>query len=271
MTAFNPKRRSAEPERERPVPPINSTLPTRPPVRWASGEGEAGDGWHADWDDAELDGEAVLSELPEEVVSQLPEEVSEEDPDAWDRAQEAGEAEEEVEKPATGDEEEEIEGDGDDDKKRGRRRSKTIARKQMLRERRRMLAQGTIPEIADYERPVRRSECREDKRPCLYVSCRYHLYLDVNPMTGSIKLNFPDKEVWELAETCALDVAERGGITLEEVGEIMNLTRERIRQVEVSGLEKLKTGEVPLHTFIDGRELEPAKPAGSKSLPVIDD
>jgi hypothetical protein len=269
MTAFNPKRRSVEGERERPVPPINSTLPTRPPVRWASGEGEVGDGWHADWDDAELDGEAVLSELPEEVVSALPEEVTDEDPDAWDRAQEAGEAEEAV-VPAA----EVIEDDGEaegDEKSRGRRRSKTIARKQMLRERRRMLAQGTIPEIVDYDRPVRRSECREDKRPCLYVSCRYHLYLDVNPMTGSIKLNFPDKEVWELAETCALDVAERGGITLEEVGEIMNLTRERIRQVEVSGLEKLKTGEVPLHTFIDGRELEPRIPVGSKSLPVVDD
>ena len=83
-------------------------------------------------------------------------------------------------------------------------------------------------------------EGRDAKRPCLYVSCRYHLYLDVNPMTGSIKLNFPDKEVWELEETCALDVAERGGITLEEVGEIMNLTRERVRQVETQGLAKLQ-------------------------------
>ena len=51
----------------------------------------------------------------------------------------------------------------------------------MLRERRRMLAQGTIPEIVDYDRPRARSECRDAKRPCLYVSCRYHLYLDVNP------------------------------------------------------------------------------------------
>jgi hypothetical protein len=140
----------------------------------------------------------------------------------------------------------------------------------MLRERRRMLAQGTIPEILDYERPMRRADCRDADRPCLFVSCRYHLYLDVNPMTGSIKLNFPDKEVWELAETCALDVAERGGITLEEVGEIMNLTRERIRQVEVSGLEKLKQGDVKLHTFIDGRELQLDTLPPSR-LPVVDD
>ena len=59
-------------------------------------------------------------------------------------------------------------------------------------------------------------------------------------ITGSIKINFPDKEPWDLEDTCALDVAERGGITLEEVGAILNLTRERIRQVEVRGLLKLK-------------------------------
>ncbi|MBQ4333895.1 MAG: hypothetical protein IJC63_00860, partial [Myxococcaceae bacterium] len=82
--------------------------------------------------------------------------------------------------------------------------------------------------------------CAASARPCLFISCKHHLYLDVNPETGSIKLNFPDKEVWELEETCALDVADKGGITLEEVGAIMNLTRERIRQVETRGLLKLR-------------------------------
>ena len=69
----------------------------------------------------------------------------------------------------------------------------------------------------------------------------HHLYLDVNPESGAIKLNFPHLEVWEMAETCSLDVADRGGITLEEVGAILNLTRERIRQVEVRGLYKIRT------------------------------
>ena len=52
-------------------------------------------------------------------------------------------------------------------------------------------------------------------------------------------MNFTDLEVWEMTETCALDIADRGGITLEEVGEIMNLTRKRVRQVETTGLDKL--------------------------------
>ena len=78
-------------------------------------------------------------------------------------------------------------------------------------------------------------------RPCPFVSCAHHLYLDVNPESGAIKLNFPHLDVWEMAETCSLDVADRGGITLEEVGAILNLTRERIRQVEVRGLYKIRS------------------------------
>lgn len=95
-------------------------------------------------------------------------------------------------------------------------------------------------DITDYQKPNNRRECLKRKRPCLFVSCKYHLFLDVNPETKSIKFNFPDKDVWELKETCALDVADKGGVTLEEVGDIMNLTRERIRQVEMRALQKLR-------------------------------
>jgi hypothetical protein len=225
----------------------------RQPI-WGRADAEA---WHAD---SSLPASEALSELPEPILVEEELETPEAaDDDDDDEPSEAAEDEADAGRGGSGD--------------ASRRRSKTIARKQMMRERRRMLAQGTLPEVLDYERPMSRAACREDKRPCLYVSCRYHLYLDVNPVTGSIKINFPDKEVWELEETCALDVAERGGITLEEVGEIMNLTRERIRQVEVSGLDKLRTGNGSLVTFLDGRELEVGGPsaAGQRRLPVIED
>lgn len=129
-----------------------------------------------------------------------------------------------------------------------RRRSKTMSRKEMARDLRRRRLSGDIDDdermLLDelmQSRPKMRSECVSSPRPCVFVSCKYNLYLDVNPETGSIKLNFPEKELFELEYTCALDVAEKGGITLEEVGEIMNLTRERIRQVETRGLEKVRT------------------------------
>jgi hypothetical protein len=125
-------------------------------------------------------------------------------------------------------------------RRRTRPRSKTIAMKRLTREELRVGAMMYPP--VDIPRPTTREECRGEMRPCPWVACKHHLYLDINPETGSIKINFPDLEPWELQHTCALDVAERGGITLEEVGEIMNLTRERIRQVEVRGLLKLKMG-----------------------------
>jgi hypothetical protein len=107
-------------------------------------------------------------------------------------------------------------------------RARTISVKRMTK---RELEIGRLlfPET-DYWKPRTRAECAEGPRPCPFVSCKHHLFIDVSPRTGAIKLNFPDLEVWDLGESCALDVADRGGTTLEDVGAIMNLTRERIRR-----------------------------------------
>lgn len=120
-------------------------------------------------------------------------------------------------------------------------RARTLSIKRLSK---RELARGAelYPE-RDYDRPKTRHDCVQGEfaaRPCPFVSCKFHLYLDVSEKTGAIKFNFPGLEPDEMAESCALDVAEREGITLEEVGAIMNLTRERIRQVETKGLSKLK-------------------------------
>src|SRR5437588_12113051 len=134
-----------------------------------------------------------------------------------------------------------------DDDGKPRQRARTMSRKEMARMFRQQSAAGGVePELQglmaelDATRPKTRGDCAEGERPCPYVSCKYNLYVDVNPRTGSVKMNFPDKELWELSETCALDVADRAGITLEEVGVIMNLTRERVRQLEMRGLSKLR-------------------------------
>lgn len=96
----------------------------------------------------------------------------------------------------------------------------------------------------DYLRPRTFEECESvglgDITPCPFVSCKHHLYLDVNPRTGSIKLNFPGREVDELPATCALRVAAQGGVTLEEVADIIGVVRERIRQVQDRALAQLR-------------------------------
>jgi hypothetical protein len=122
----------------------------------------------------------------------------------------------------------------------------------------------------DHEGPRTRAECADGPRPCPYVSCKHHLYVDVSARTGAIKLNFPDLEVWELGESCALDVADRGGATLEEVGTIMNLTRERIRQLEVTALAKIEAlrDMANLRDFVDEGPAD-ERAVGKRRLPDV--
>jgi hypothetical protein len=142
-------------------------------------------------------------------------------------------------------------------------RARTISVKRMTK---RELEIGRLlyPED-DYWKPENRAECAEGPRPCPFVSCKHHLFIDVSPKTGAIKLNFPDLEVWDMGESCALDVADRGGTTLEDVGAIMNLTRERIRQVEVKALAKLEA----LRDMMALREYVDEGPVGRRRLPQL--
>ena len=117
-----------------------------------------------------------------------------------------------------------------------RRRSLTLGTRCSKTELDRLRAEE-YPE--DIERPRCRADCENDERPCPWVSCKHHLYIDVEK-PGSLKSNFPRKELWELEETCALDVAARGGETLEEIGQLLQITRERVRQIEKSFLERLQ-------------------------------
>ncbi len=134
-----------------------------------------------------------------------------------------------------------IDSNDEESSRKSRVRARTISIKRLSK---RELERGRLlyPDV-DVPRPMARVDCVQGtnaERPCPFVSCKHHLYLDVNPRNGAIKLNFPEIEVWDMPETCALDIADRGGVTLDEVGEIMNLTRERVRQLETRGLAKLK-------------------------------
>lgn len=142
-------------------------------------------------------------------------------------------------------------------------RARTISVKRMTK---RELEIGRLlfPE-QDYWKPRTRAECVEGLRPCPFVSCKHHLFIDVSARTGAIKLNFPDLEAWEMTESCALDVADRGGTTLEDVGAIMNLTRERIRQVEVKALAKLEA----LSDMSALRDYVDEGPVGRRRLPKL--
>jgi hypothetical protein len=78
--------------------------------------------------------------------------------------------------------------------------------------------------------PNTRAQC-DEVRPCLRIACRYHLCTD-HRRWRSLPLS-------KLPESCALDVADRGPHTLKQVGRLLGVTRERIRQIESAAKRKL--------------------------------
>lgn len=106
--------------------------------------------------------------------------------------------------------------------------------------------------------PLTRAECEDGERPCPYVACRHHLALDVvgqkyrlvdqsldpthDPVLGCAPIDVVDIRM--RTPSCALDVAEDGEHTLEEIAEYLGLTRERVRQVEETAMRKMAKNAV---------------------------
>jgi hypothetical protein len=125
--------------------------------------------------------------------------------------------------------------------------------------------------------------------PCPFLSCKYNLLVDVSPAGGLVIRTAPgfgaagasteagvlpasidcieDVDLPEDRCTCAL-AAVAAEPTLEDVGEMMNLTRERVRQIESRAIAKATTlpGMKPAEReklvaqIKDGIEEPPRKP-----------
>ena len=78
-------------------------------------------------------------------------------------------------------------------------------------------------------------------RPCPFAGCKYHLLLEVTDI-GNIKQRM-DLDDWLTGTkpSCVLDVADRGGMILEDVGALMDITRERVRQIEAMALDEMRS------------------------------
>jgi len=110
---------------------------------------------------------------------------------------------------------------------------------------------GKAPREASLTRPRTRGDCVNGIRPCPFAGCKHHLAHDLkNP--NNVRFPLGD-DTGTMPETCALDVADRpGGATLEEVGRLLGLTRERIRQCEAKAIRKIARCGLLLEYLPDG-------------------
>lgn len=94
----------------------------------------------------------------------------------------------------------------------------------------------------DSARPKTRGDCVSGPRPCPWVACKYHLLLNIGK-AGHFLHTGHGKEVDrldEMRETCALDIADQGGVSSPEVAELLGLTSKGVYFIEERALLKLR-------------------------------
>lgn len=122
-------------------------------------------------------------------------------------------------------------------------------------------------------RPVTRGDCADGPRPCPWASCTHHAIHGLLIRDGGDAIT--DDAAAELIETmpasCTLDVADAGGDTLAVVGDLLGVTRERVRQLEAHALQRLPRRVDHLRGALDEEPETILRPArGGAAVPVED-
>lgn len=109
------------------------------------------------------------------------------------------------------------------------------------------VVEDELPEL-----PWTRGDCADVPRPCPFVSCRHNLYLDVSSK-GAVRFAFPGLEPGEMPaeSSCALDVADRGGLLENEVAAALNVNLRWAQKIEARALSKLRTRAAALRAHLD--------------------
>ncbi len=93
------------------------------------------------------------------------------------------------------------------------------------------------------DRPITRGDCDDAPRPCPWIECRYHnARVETDNRSGEPGrlrgLHIPTLN--DAERSCALDIAERGGVTLDEIADVLGMTREGARLAEERALDHLR-------------------------------
>lgn len=128
---------------------------------------------------------------------------------------------------------------------------------------------ATAEELAQLDRlrPRCRSECRGGPRPCPWVGCRYHLMLDVHGRSIlAARARMPET----MRETCALDVAERGGLSIAEIAELLDLSTTRVGQIELCARAHAQLGYMSIGEYGSADEESYTGPRAEDVDPLVD-
>ena len=99
-----------------------------------------------------------------------------------------------------------------------------------------------VPDVFErYPKPRCRDDCLGLPRPCPYVSCWWHTYLDLKP-NGEVVYNWGNRPVEDIPYwgSCVLDLADGGGIEEEELSEVLGMEIGAFRRFYESILRKLR-------------------------------
>lgn len=102
--------------------------------------------------------------------------------------------------------------------------------------------------------PATRADCINGPRPCSYLSCRHHNWLRLqsenpgNPQAGKQgETTFRPASM----QSCALDVADKGAASFEEVGRYLGCDSTRARQIAAAAIEKLRAAGLDVTEMLE--------------------
>ncbi len=92
-----------------------------------------------------------------------------------------------------------------------------------------------------HDMPRRRSDCLKRRKPCPWVRCKHHfMWLMWDKLRDKSDHEIADC-ITKMKSSCVLDMVDKyREMTLEQVGQVLNLTRERIRQIEEKAITRVR-------------------------------
>ena len=96
--------------------------------------------------------------------------------------------------------------------------------------------------------PVTRGDCIDAQRPCPYVSCKWHLLTTIASDGRMYKArDFDERDpdsivaaLVEMSETCTLDVADKGGMSEEEIGDIYGVSADKMKRDSMTAVARAR-------------------------------